>query len=354
MKQLLLAVAAVIAGLAMSISDAEALTCSSPIGCTNGSVTAPTVLTGTPVQYGVALSGAAQAVTFLTPSASTTNYLKSGGSSANPTWSAIATGDLPTTVLIEADVGAGLSVTAGTINTQSDEVSFLVDGGAGALTCGAAAGGKMQINDTANLLQFCDGQSTSVLSYAAIGDSSGYANNAKALRSATTSVDVSAATAPSNGQCLKATSSTTATWGSCTTGSATDQTYIVSETKILQGSTTAYMSLSGMVSTTEAEAAVPTVGTYASTYGRLHCRASGTTGGSGIAITLGLAPNASGACGTFSYATKPTTTVTSTTGQSDNSNVATIGTSENECLVFKLVPTSTTADVFVQCSIERS
>ena len=351
MKQLFLAVAAVIAGLAMAETEANALTCSSPITCTNGAVAAATVLTGSATNHGVAIGGAAQALSFAA-TGSSGQFLKSAGSGSDPSMATIGTGDIPTTVVLESDIGSGLSVTSGTVSTQSDEVAFLVDGGAGSLTCGAAAGGKMQINDTANLLQYCDGQPTSVLSYAAIGDSSGYANNAKALRSATTSVDVSAATAPSNGQCLKATSSTTATWGACTTGSATDQTYTVSETKITNA--TAYMSLSGMVSTTEAEAASPTVGTYASTYGRLHCRASGTTNGSGIAITFGVAQNASGACGTFNYTSKPTVTVTNTTGQSDNSNVATIGTSENECLVYKLVPTATTVDVFVQCAIERS
>lgn len=41
---------------------------------------------------------------------------------------------------------------------------------------------------------------------------------ASGLQSATTVVSVSAATAPSNGQCLTATSSTTATWQSCTAG----------------------------------------------------------------------------------------------------------------------------------------
>lgn len=59
-----------------------------------------------------------------------------------------------------------------------------------------------------------------VNSIAAI-DASGYAAITKALRSATTTVDVSAATAPSSGQVLTATGTTAATWQTPTTA-ATD------------------------------------------------------------------------------------------------------------------------------------
>lgn len=355
MNKLLLVVAAAITGLAVAGTNAYALTCTTPITCTNGVVAAATALTGTtPTNHGVIVGGSGQAVTFLATGTSG-QFLKSAGSGADPAMATIVTGDLPTTVLLEADVGAGLSVTSNTLNTQSDEAGFLVDGGAGVLTCGTSTEGKMQVSNTGEVIQFCDGAATPLLSYTAKGDSSGSAKIALALKSATTTVDVSAATAPSNGQCLKATGSTTATWQSCSAAATTDQTYTVSETKILAGTTTAYMSLNGVVSTTESDVAVPVIGTSASTYARLRCRASGSTGGSGIAITMGLAPNSAGDCGTFSYTSKPTVTVTSTTRVGDTSNTLVTGTSENECIVYKLVPSGpTTTDTFVQCSIERS
>lgn len=351
MRKILLVVAATITGLVVANTDANALTCSSPITCTNGNVAAATVLTGSTTQYGVAVGSTSQAVAFVTPDASTTKYLKSGGSSANPTWSSIATGDLPSTVLIEGDEGAGLAVSGGVLNVASTEANFLTDGGTTDLTCGGSAQGKMQVMDS-GVLQYCDGATTSVRQYAALANSSGYATAALAVRSATTTIDLSSATAPSSGQCLKATGASAATWQSCISGSGTDHIYTVSETKILQGSTTVYMGMNGVVSTTEADAAVPVVGTAASSYGRLRCRANTATNGTGIAITLGVAPNSSGNCGVFSYTSKPTVTVTTTTKVADTSNTATAN--EDECIVYKLVPGSTTVDVFVQCAIERS
>lgn len=56
-----------------------------------------TVLAGTPNQYGVVLSGAAGTVSVLTPDASTTKVLTSGGASANPSWQPAGTASPLTT-----------------------------------------------------------------------------------------------------------------------------------------------------------------------------------------------------------------------------------------------------------------
>ena len=85
-------------------ASAEAQTaCTAPIVCADGGVSAPTALVGSQTQYGVAVGGTSQTVGFITPDASTTKYLKSGGASANPTWSTIATGDLPSNVMLETE-----------------------------------------------------------------------------------------------------------------------------------------------------------------------------------------------------------------------------------------------------------
>jgi hypothetical protein len=66
--------------------------------------------------------------------------------------------------------GAGISYSARTISTMSSETDFLVSG---ALTCGAATQGKVQVHTTP--LQYCDNTATPTLRYACYGDSSGAA-----------------------------------------------------------------------------------------------------------------------------------------------------------------------------------
>jgi hypothetical protein len=66
--------------------------------------------------------------------------------------------------------GAGLAVSGTELVTASSEQAFLA---AGALTCGAATNGKMQVHTTP--LQYCDNAATPALQYAAYGDSSGNA-----------------------------------------------------------------------------------------------------------------------------------------------------------------------------------
>lgn len=72
--------------------------------------------------------------------------------------------------------GAGITNTAGTLATASSEQAFLASG---ALTCGAATNGKVQVHTTP--LQYCDNAATPTLRYAAYGNSAGVATSASAL-----------------------------------------------------------------------------------------------------------------------------------------------------------------------------
>lgn len=72
--------------------------------------------------------------------------------------------------------GAGITVSGGTISTDSTEQSFLASG---ALTCGASTNGKVQVHTTP--LQYCDNTGTPTLRYAAYGSSAGVATSATAL-----------------------------------------------------------------------------------------------------------------------------------------------------------------------------
>lgn len=81
--------------------------------------------------------------------------------------------------------GAGVTNTAGTLATASDEADFVKSG---ELTCGASTQGKMQVHTTP--LQYCDNAATPAIQYAAYGNSSGEstaaANDSVALTTDTT------------------------------------------------------------------------------------------------------------------------------------------------------------------------
>ena len=76
------------------------------------------------------------------------------------------TTQLATTAYVQTELGelpgAGLAISSGVLSTSSTETGFLVDGGAGALTCGASTGGRMQVRDDGKL-DYCDGAATPVL-----------------------------------------------------------------------------------------------------------------------------------------------------------------------------------------------
>lgn len=326
-------------------TNAVANSGTAPIVMVNGNTSCPTCVTGSsPTNHGVAVGGSGQALTYL--SVGSTNQVLLGNTGADPAFGSLADAHLPATALLESDVGAGLSVTSNTINVASTEAGFLTDGGASALTCGGSAQGKMQVMDDGTL-QYCDGASTSVLKYAALADSAGRANVTLALRSATTDVNVSSATAPSAGQVLKATSNSAATWQSDNGGEGIH--FMRTETPIAAGSTTVFGNPNGALSTTSAAvvAAPVAVSSGNRTLSRLRCFASASTTNN-LVVTMGLAPNNSGVCGTFDYTSKPTVTLTGTTKVADTSN--TLVAAENECVALKYEPASTSADVFVMCS----
>lgn len=69
--------------------------------------------------------------------------------------------------------GAGITNTAGTLATASNETGFLTSG---ALTCGASTAGKIQVHTTP--IQYCDNSATPTLRYSAYGESNGIAYSA--------------------------------------------------------------------------------------------------------------------------------------------------------------------------------
>lgn len=133
-------------------------------------------------------------------------------------------------------------------------------------------------------------------------------------------------------------------FGCTSVGSALNPTLTFnSETKLATGSATVYMGAGGRLSATEADVLMP-VGAHR--FKNLRVYSSGTTGGSGIAVSVGT-----GACtGGLTYTSTPTATTTSTTQVADTSNSVT--TTAGQCIALKLVRSSTTTATFVNASIE--
>lgn len=136
----------------------------------------------------------------------------------------------------------------------------------------------------------------------------------------------------------------TNTFGCTAVGSAINPTLIfTSETKIPSGSTTYYMGAGGRLSATEGDVIMPMGGHRLR---NLRVYSSGTTGGSGIAVTVGTGVCTAG----LTYTSTPTATVTSTTQVADTST--TVTPTAGQCLAIKLVPTSTTLATFINVSLE--
>jgi len=101
--------------------------------------------------------------------------------------------------------------------------------------------------------------------------------------------------------------------------------------------------MAGYVNT--AEASSPS---QAGTVGNLRCRATATTGGTGVTVTF-----ESATCGSLAWgASLPAVTVTNTTIVADDTNTdaATVG----ECAGFEAEPSTTTTAVGLICSYSIS
>lgn len=205
--------------------------------------------------------------------------------------------------------------------------------------------GNFQIDSAATLSNNTSGTAAGLS--ATLGVSSGGTNLTSAaddnvmLGNGTTWQSKALTDCPSGGINYNA---STNTFGCTSVGSSVNPTLIfTSETKIASGSTVVYMGAGGRLSTTEADVLMP-IGAHR--LKNLRVYASGTTGGSGIAVAVGT-----GACtGGLTYTSTPTATVTSTTAVADTSTTTT--PTAGHCLALKLTPASTTTATFVNASLE--
>lgn len=121
-------------------------------------------------------SGSGDTLNFVGPALTASGTLATKTITLAQTGSGTKVVDQDYTITSGAGLAGGQAMTGTglTLTTASTEVAFLTDGGSTPLTCGAAAGGKMQVLDS-GILQYCDGAATSVLQYAALADSAGKA-----------------------------------------------------------------------------------------------------------------------------------------------------------------------------------
>ena len=105
--------------------DAFAVQATAPISANNGVITCTTCTTAaSPTNYGVAVGGSSQALGFVGPDSSSTKFLRSNGSSTNPSFEAITAGNISGTMsLSSGGTGASLS------DPGADRILFWDDGG---------------------------------------------------------------------------------------------------------------------------------------------------------------------------------------------------------------------------------
>ena len=125
MKSIFKNIIVALVGVAFASDYAWAVQATAPISANNGVITCTTCATASsPTNYGVAVGGASQALGFVGPDSSSTKFLRSNGSSTNPSFEAITAGNISGTMsLSSGGTGASLS------DPGADRILFWDDGG---------------------------------------------------------------------------------------------------------------------------------------------------------------------------------------------------------------------------------
>ena len=124
MKNIIKSIA--LAGCLIGLTSLEAhgVQATAPISADNGVITCTTCTTSaSPTNYGVAVGGASQALGFVGPDSSSTKFLRSNGSSANPSFESITAGNISGTMSL-ASGGTGVSLS----DPNADRILFWDDG----------------------------------------------------------------------------------------------------------------------------------------------------------------------------------------------------------------------------------
>lgn len=318
-RRILLAAAIMVA---IPFSSAHALDATAPITASNGAIGCATCTTSSSNLTDKAViigNGGGQDMEAVTPNGTaTTKFLTqaSGANSGKPQMSLIAETDLPDQTAAEF-----LARTTGTTGDTSVVFSNAPNITSPTITTSVAlpAGAVDDIGE--------------------IDDSilSGGANHGATLGTVTGSFTA--------GNTLTTDANGVITDSGASSASIQGIIGISSETPITAGSATVFLSIGGRLNATELNVLTPV---SAGTYKGLRCLATGATGGSGLAISAGV-----GDCdGTISYADNLSVTVTGTAADSDTSDIMAV--TAGQCIVLKVVPSSTTAAQSVNCSIAKS
>lgn len=323
LKTRLITLAALVALLIPS--DAHAIDATAPITASNGAIGCDTCTTGDANfnNKGILFAeDGTREIDSITPNASATKKFVTQANSAAPTLEVIVAGDLPSETSAQVATRVSDATGEGTGNLLVFNQGPTIDAATLTTSVALPADAVDAITEVKDTIKSGGSSATKILT----------TTNATLTEGHGVKIDangnlVDAGAAP--GVPIKAIIAAT------------------SETKIALGSTTAYMSIGGSVSTTEGDVRTPI---NAGTVGDLRCAASGTLGGSGIAVTAGVG-SCTGSPAT-DYTDGLTVTVTGTTAASDTSDTMTVTAAQ--CVVLKLVPSSTTAAHFVNCSMSLS
>ncbi len=127
-----------------TFGTAYALTASLPVVANNGDISCPTCATeSSPSQYGIPVWGTTQEFGVITPSAQTSYVLRSNGSSANPSFGALAIGDFPSTITTGSTGVTKLATYASGSTTAGRQLQFDANGNIEASSYATGAAGSI-------------------------------------------------------------------------------------------------------------------------------------------------------------------------------------------------------------------
>jgi len=315
--------------VALNPHAALAIDAQAPITATNGIVGCATCATeSNPVQYNIPVWGSTQEFGTIAPTSQTTYFLRSKGTSANPAFEAIAIGDIPSgtntqwAALIGSPTGSGEFVRATNPSLAGVTITGAVSASGATAPFTLPAGAIGSISDIASGIK--------------IGSGSKLATFTGAL--------------PGAARCVRinATNDLEATSADCATGTSSPNPVMSLTTTTpvtVLSSTAVYLSLSGEVSTTEANVRTPFKN--ATTLGSLMCTANANTTNQ---ITAAIGTGACTSAASFSGAS----VTMSATANTQGTSTGTTAISAGQCAVIKLTAGTDAAAASIHCTFERT
>lgn len=330
-RPLVAAVATALFGFAAQPQVALAVDAQAPITASNGVIGCATCATESNVQqYNIPVWGTTQEFGAIAPTSQTTYFLRSKGLNANPAFEALAIGDIPSgtatqwAALIGSPTGSGEFVRATNPSLAGVTITGSVSASGATAPFTLPAGAIGSISDIASGIK--------------IGSGSKLATFTGSL--------------PGQNRCVRinSTNDLEATSADCNSGSSAPNpvmSFTTTTPVTVLSATAVYVSLSGEVSTTEANVRTPFKN--ATTLGSLMCTANANTTNQ-ITAQIGTAACTSAA----SFSGTPAAVTMNATANTQGTSSGTTAISAGQCAVVKLTAGTDAATASIHCTFERT